>query len=135
MVGEPEAGKAVLGDNHAYSYHHSIGDAQLVIAGETVATEDGTADDGLQQIVGKTHATEDAQVMEHATNTLEGIPCRDHRRDDHQEDDEIADGLEPWFQLAEICENQRNDAWGRTGEYAMPDLQVTPLVIEQSMPP
>ena len=47
MVGEPEAGEAVLRDNHAYSYHHGVGDAQLVITGETVAAEDGAADDGL----------------------------------------------------------------------------------------
>ena len=75
MAAEPEAGKEVLRNNHAKTNHHGIGDAQLVIASETVATEDGAADDGLQQIVGKTHATEDAQVMEYATNTLEGIPC------------------------------------------------------------
>jgi hypothetical protein len=75
MIAEPESGETILGDYHARSYHHGIGDAQLVIAGETVTTEDGAADDGLQQIVGETHATEDAQVMEYATNTLEGIPC------------------------------------------------------------
>ena len=75
MVSKPEAGEAVLGDNHTNTYHHGVGDAQLIIAGQAVAAEDGTADDGLQQIVGETHTTEDAQVMEHTAHTLEGIPC------------------------------------------------------------
>ena len=74
MAGEPEAGEAVLRDNHSDAYHHGIGDAQLVIAGETIAAEDGTADDGLQQIVSETHAAEDAEMMEHPANTLESIP-------------------------------------------------------------
>lgn len=60
MAGKPEAGEEVLRDNHANTYHHGVGDAQLVIAGETVATEDGAADDGLQQVVGETHAAKDA---------------------------------------------------------------------------
>ena len=75
MTGEPDAGKAILGNNHSYAYHHGVGDAQLVIAGETIATENGAADDGLQQIVGETHTSKDAQMMEHTAYTLEGIPC------------------------------------------------------------
>ena len=75
MTAEPEAGEAVLGDDHCQTYEHGIGDAQLVIAGQTVAAEDGAADDRLKQIVGETHATEDAQMMEHTAHTLEGIPC------------------------------------------------------------
>ena len=59
MAGEPKAGEAVLRDNHSYANHHGIGDAQLVIAGETIATEDGATYDRLQQIVGETHAAED----------------------------------------------------------------------------
>ena len=75
MAFKPEAGEAVLRNHHTHSYHHGIGDAQLVIAGEAIATEDGTADDGLQQIVGETHTPEDAQMMEHTAYALEGIPC------------------------------------------------------------
>ena len=75
MAAKPEAGEEVLQDNHRHSYHHGVCDAQLVIAGESVATEDGAADDRLQQIVGETHATKDAQMMEHSAHTLEGIPC------------------------------------------------------------
>ena len=126
MVGEPEAGEAVLGDNHRHAYHHGIGDTQLVITSKAVATENGAADNGLQQIVGETHAAEDAQMMEHTTHTLEGIPRRDHSRDDHQQDDEVADGSEPAFQLTEIHETQRNDARGRSEEYGMPYLQLRP---------
>ena len=135
MAAEPETGEAILGNNHAYAYHYGIGDAQLVIAGKAVAAEDGTADDRLQQIIGETHAAEDAQVTEHTADTLKGIPCRDHSRDNHQEDDEVADRPEPAFQLAEICKTQQNDAGDRSDEYAMPVLQVSPLVIEQSLSP
>ena len=45
MAGEPEAGKAILGNNHSYAYHHGIGNTELVIAGETIATEDGATYD------------------------------------------------------------------------------------------
>ncbi len=75
MAGKPEAGEEVLRNNHSHSNHHSVGDAQLVIAGETIATENGAADDGLQQIVGETHTSKDAQMMEHTAYTLESIPC------------------------------------------------------------
>ena len=75
MGGKPETGEAVLGDNHANTYHHGIGNAQFVIAGKAVAAEDGATDDGLQQIVGETHASKNAQMMEHSAHTLEGIPC------------------------------------------------------------
>ena len=126
MAAEPEAGKTVLNDDHAYAYHHGVGDAQLVIAGEAVATEDGTADDGLQQIVGETHTSKDAQMMEHTAHTLKGIPRRDNCRDNHEEDDEVADRSEPAFQLAKISETQQNDTGGRREEYGMPVLQVAP---------
>ena len=45
MTAKPEAGETVLGDYHTHSYHHSVGDTQLVIATQAVATEDGAADD------------------------------------------------------------------------------------------
>ena len=47
MIGEPEAGEAVLGDYHAQSHHHGVGDAQLIIAAKAVATEDGATVNGL----------------------------------------------------------------------------------------
>ena len=75
MIREPIAGEKVLRDDHRHAYKNGIGDAQFVIVGEAIATEDGAADDGLQQIVGKTHAAKDAHVMEYAAHTLEGIPC------------------------------------------------------------
>ena len=55
----------------------------MMIAGEAIAAEDGAADDGLEQIVSKTHASEDTEMVEHTANALEGIPCRDYCRDDH----------------------------------------------------
>ena len=53
----------------------------MTIASQAVAAEDGAADDGLEQIVGETHTTEDAEMVEHAANALEGIPGRDDGRD------------------------------------------------------
>ena len=75
MAGKPEAGEEVLRDHHANTYHHGVGDAQLVIAGQAVAAKDGAPDDGLQQVVGKAHATKNAQMMEQTAHTLGGIPC------------------------------------------------------------
>ena len=68
-----------------------------MITGETIAAEDGAADDGLEQVVGETHTTKDAEMMEYAANALESIPGRDNCRDDHQQDDEIVDRLKPRF--------------------------------------
>lgn len=130
MVGEPKAGKKVLRDNHTNTYHHSVGDTQLVIAGQTVTAEDGAADDGLQQIVGETHATEDAQMMEYTAYTLEGIPCRDNCRDNHQEDDEVVDGVKPHVKLAKIYETQGDDNHSRYHKNLMPNLQIPALIIE-----
>ena len=78
----------------------------MVVAGQAVATEDSAADDRLEKIVGETHATEDAKMMEYSADILESIPCRDCRRDYHQQDNKVVDGLEPRFQLAEIHETQ-----------------------------
>ena len=47
MIPKPEASEAVLANDHHDAYEHSVGDTQFVIAGETVTTEDGAADDGL----------------------------------------------------------------------------------------
>ena len=74
MAAKPIAGKKVLDNNHSASNHDGVGDAQIVIAGETVAAEDSAADDGLQQIVSKTHTTEDAEMVEHPTHAVKGIP-------------------------------------------------------------
>ena len=95
MVGEPVAAEDVLADDHQESHKYGIGDAQFVVAGKAVATEDETADDGLQEVVGEAHAAEDAQVTEHLTDTLKGIPGRDDSRDNHQQDNEVADRLQP----------------------------------------
>ena len=102
----------------------------MVITSKTIAAEDEAADDGLEQIVGKTHATEDAKVMEHTTNTLEGIPGRNYCRDNHQQDQKAVDGLEPEVQLTEIHETQRKDNDSRANEDAMPYLQMTALMVE-----
>ena len=95
MTAEPVAGKEILTDNHSCSDHHGIGDTQQTIATQTVATENGTADDRLEQIVCKTHTSEDAKMMKHMTYTLEGIPARNHCRDNHQKNHEVIDRREP----------------------------------------
>ena len=95
MAAKPITGEEILRDDHSTSDHHGVGDAQLIIAGKAIATENEAADDGLEQIVGETHTSEDAEMVEHPTYTLEGILGRDDGRDDHQQDDEVVDGLKP----------------------------------------
>ena len=79
MAGKPIATEKVLADHHHQTDEHGIGDTHFIITAQSVSTEDETADDGLQQIVGEAHAAKDAQVMEYTAHTLEGIPCRDNR--------------------------------------------------------
>ena len=67
----------------------------MVITGKAIAAEDKAADDRLEQIVGKAHSTEDAEMMKHTPNTLESIPGRNYCRDNHQQDDKVVDGLKP----------------------------------------
>ena len=95
MAAKPITGEEILRDDHSTSDHHGVSDAQLIIAGQTIAAEDEAADDGLEQIVGETHAPEDAEMMKHSADALEGIPGRDHSRDNHQQNDEVVDGLKP----------------------------------------
>ena len=107
MIGKPITGKEILTNDHSTSNHDSIGNTQIAIAGQSIATEDGAADDGLEQIVGKTHATKNAEVMQHSANALESVPGRNYCRDNHQQDNEVVDGLEPEVKFAEIHETQR----------------------------
>ena len=58
----------------------------MVITGKPIAAEDEAADDGLEQIVGKTHATKNAEMVKYSANAPECIPSRDDGRDYHQED-------------------------------------------------
>ena len=135
MAAKPITGKAVLDNDHRQTYEDSVCDAQFIIAGEAVTAEDGATNDGLQQIVGKAHTAEDAQVMQHAAHTLESIPGRDNRRHNHQKDDEIVNGLEPAFQFAKVDESQYDDHSGRHHKNLMPNLQILPLIIEQPLTP
>ena len=95
MTAKPTAAEGILTDDHRQTNHHGVCDAYLIVTAKTIAAEDGTADNGLEQIVGKTHATEDAEMMKHSTNAPESIPCRDDCRDNHQQYNEIVDGLQP----------------------------------------
>ena len=74
MAAKPITCEEILANNHSTSNHDGIGNAQKMVTGQAIAAEDGTADDGLQQIVSETHAAEDAEMMEHPANTLESIP-------------------------------------------------------------
>ena len=82
MVPEPVPAKEVLDDDHGQADEYGVGDAYKAVAAKSIATEDEAADDGLQQVVGETHAAKEAEVTEHAAHTLESIPCRDHSRND-----------------------------------------------------
>ena len=104
MILKPITAEEVLADDHAQADDHSIGGTESSIAGQTITTEDGTADDGLQQIVGKTHSAEDAEVMKYAAHTSESIPGRDYCRDNHQQDQKTVDGGGPQGKCSEVDE-------------------------------
>ena len=74
MAGKPITGKEILTNDHSTSNNDGIGNTQIAIAGQSIAAEDETANDGLEQIVGKTHATKNAEMMQHSANTPESIP-------------------------------------------------------------
>ena len=74
MAAKPITCEEILANNHSAANHDGIGNAQKMVTGQAIAAEDGTTDDGLQQIVSETHAAEDAEMMEHPANTLESIP-------------------------------------------------------------
>ena len=130
MTAKPVAAEGILGDDHRQTDHHGVCDAYLIVTAKTIAAEDGTADNGLQQVVRETHATKDTEMMEHSTNALEGIPGRDDSRDNHQQDDEVVDRFEPRVQATEVHKTQSNDDNGRAGEKTMPYLQIVSLIIE-----
>lgn len=76
MAAKPIAAECVLGNNHHQADEYSVGDAHFIIVSQAIAAEDEAANNGLQQIVGETHAAKDTKMMEHTADTLEGIPCR-----------------------------------------------------------
>ena len=79
MIAEPESAESVLNDDHSQTYHHGIGDSQMAIESETIAVEEGATDNGLEQVVGETHAPKDAEMVEHLANATEGVPGRNYR--------------------------------------------------------
>ena len=135
MVAEPITGKEILTNDHSTSHNDGIGNTQIAITGKAIAAEDGTADNGLEQIVGKTHATEDTEVMKHTPNTLESVPGRNYCRDDHQQYDKAVNRLQPGVKFTEIHETQRWDYDSRAKENVMPDLQMSALIVKEPLTP
>ena len=62
MVPEPVPAKEVLDDDHGQADEYGVGDAYKAVAAKSVAAEDEASDDGLQQVVGETHAAKEAEV-------------------------------------------------------------------------
>ena len=83
MAFEPVATKGILDNDHSQADEDSIGDAHQTVACQSVATEDKTADDGLQQIVGEAHSAKEAEMGKCVTYALEGIPGRNRRLSIH----------------------------------------------------
>ena len=63
MITEPITTEKVLANDHAQADEHSVGGANKSVAGKTVAAEDETTNNGLEQVVGKTHTTEYTQMV------------------------------------------------------------------------
>ena len=83
MAAEPPTAEKVLADNHAKADEDGIGDADKPIALQSVAVEDETTYDRLQQVVREAHTTKHTQMFKRLANTLECIPSRDDGRDNH----------------------------------------------------
>ena len=75
MVLKPIAAEKVLANDHPQADENGVCDADKAIAGQSIAAEDKTADDRLEQVVGEAHAAIEAQVAQRAANTFESIPC------------------------------------------------------------
>ena len=74
MAAEPPTAEKVLANDHAKTDEDGIGDADEPIALQSVAVEDETTYDRLQQVVREAHATKHAQMFQRLANTLECIP-------------------------------------------------------------
>ena len=135
MALEPITAKGILDKDHGQTDEHGVCDAHKSIAGQTIATEDETANDGLQQVVGETHAAKETKMAESTANGVEGVPCRNHRRCDHREDEEVVDGSEPQGPIPKILQAQHDDDNGRYAKNAMPYLQVPSLIVKETMSP
>lgn len=109
MALEPITAKRVLKENHGKANEHGVCDAHKAIASKSIATEDETANDGLQQVVGQTHASKKAKMTEHATHGVKGVPCRNHRRCNHYENEEVVNRSEPQRQIPKIHHAQHDD--------------------------
>ena len=108
MVAEPITGKEILTNDHSTSHNDGIGNTQIAITGKAIAAEDGTADNGLEQIVGKTHTSENTQMMQHLAHALRSIPCRNDGRHNHHQYHQIVDRVKPRGYLAKIHNTQHN---------------------------
>ena len=95
MALEPIAAKNILYDDHSQADEHGIGDTHKPKTAQTITTEDETADDGLQQIVGETHAAKETKMTKGSANGSKGVPCRNYSRRDHHENKEVVDRCEP----------------------------------------
>ena len=74
MASKPPAAEEILADYHAKTYENGIGDANPSVKGQAVTIEDIATYNRLKQIVGETHASEYAEVVEHSAHILEGVP-------------------------------------------------------------
>ena len=63
MITKPITTEKILEDDQTQSDEHSVGGANKSVAGKTVAAEDETTTNGLEQIIGKTHTTEYTQMV------------------------------------------------------------------------
>ena len=110
MTAEPIPTEEILADDHRHADENGIGDTQQTVASQTVAAEDETANDGLEQIVGQAHASECAQMTERTTHAIGGIPAGNNRRDNHTQDGEVIDRVKPDREAPEIHKAQRDDS-------------------------
>ena len=106
MILKPITTEKILSNNHSQSNECCIGYSYMTIHSKTKSTEDNTSEQRLQQIIGKTHTTEDAKMLKRFPHTSKGIPCRHHRRGNHAKNHKIIYWREPKLKCSKINQTQ-----------------------------
>ena len=146
---EPKSAEGILRHNHQQAYESRVGYTEEITeeAEETVsedieaAAEDETGESAedeasecrLQQIVGKAHPAEDAEMLQRAANAAKRVPRRNNSRCYHKQNKQIVDWGEPHIQSAKVGKAQSRHR--RADENDVPDVQVTTFVVEKPLSP
>ena len=135
MRSEPKSAEGILRHNHQQAYESRVGYANLVVERESESAEDEASECRLQQIVGKAHPAEDAEMLQRAANAAKRVPCRNNSRCYHQQNEQIVDWGEPHIQSAKVGKAQSRHRHHRADQNDVPYMQIATFVVEKPLPP